>query len=335
VADDHRKWRLEADRVLDLLGGAAAEYGFHLLNDEVQILLSGSIAIWASAKPFESGMLAVTPLQPLLLVFERQLPDEDDWPFWEHPHAEAVAGFLSGWLGEGAEVTVIGADRRETVTLSELSRFDTPDYLFVSGRDEFTGGEIDPRAMHRIVARLRRPDGCPWDRKQSHQSLARSLVDEVYEAVDAIERGDAANLAEELGDLFLLILMQAQIAHEAGEFSIEDVYAGITRKIVGRHPHVFGEAVVNTEADLAGIWNDAKAREKADGTKSGGKDIDGEPFSMPALTRASRVLKKHPVAADDDPPELLRVVAEIVARGEDPDAVLRQQLRDHLANTRD
>jgi tetrapyrrole methylase family protein/MazG family protein len=335
VADDHRKWRLEADRVLDLLGDAADEYGFHLLNDEVQILLSGSIANWASAKPFESGMLAVTPLQPLLLVFERHFPDADDRPFWEHPHAEAVAGFLAGWLGDGDELTVIGADRRETITLSELSRFDTPDYLFVARRDEFTGGDIDPRAMHRIVARLRRPDGCPWDRKQTHQSLARSLVDEVYEAVDAIERGDAGNLAEELGDLFLLILMQAQIAHEAGEFSIEDVYAGISRKIVGRHPHVFGEAVVNTEADLAGIWNDAKAREKADGTKSGGKDIDGEPFSMPALTRASRVLKKHPVTADDDPPELLRVVAEIVARGEDPDAVLRQQLRDHLAITRD
>jgi MazG family protein len=189
--------------------------------------------------------------------------------------------------------------------------------------------------MHRIVARLRRSDGCPWDRKQTNQSLAKSLVDEVYEAVDAIERGDAANLAEELGDLYLLILMHAQIAHEAGAFSMEDVYAGITRKIVGRHPHVFGEAVVNTDADLAGIWNEAKAREKADGTKSGGKDVDGEPFSMPALTRASRVLKKHPVAESDDPPELLRVVAEIVARGEDPDAVLRQQLRDLLANRHD
>lgn len=335
MADDQQVWRLEDDRVLDLLGDAADEYGFHLLNDEVQILLSRSIDDWASARPFESGMLAASPLRPLLVVFERHLPDVADRPIWEHPHAEAVASYLAVLLGEDAEVTVIGADRRETVALPDLPRFEFPDYLFVSGRDEFSGAEIDPRAMHRIVARLRRPDGCPWDREQTNRSLAKSLVDEVYEAVDAIERGDAANLAEELGDLYLLILMHAQIAHEAGEFSIEDVYSGIARKIIGRHPHVFGDATVNTEADLAGIWNDAKAREKADGVKSGGKDVDGEPFSMPALTRASRVLTKHPVLADDDPPDLLRVVAEIVARGDDPDAVLRQQLRDHLANRND
>ena len=335
MADEHHAWRLEDDRVLDLLGDAADAYGVHLLNDEVQILLSGSIAEWASARPFESGMLAASPLRPLLVVFERHLPSVADRPTWEHPHAEAVATYLAGYLGEDAEVTVIGADRRETVSLPDLSRFEFPDYLFIAGRDEFSGAEIDPRAMHRVVARLRRPDGCPWDRKQTNRSLAKSLVDEVYEAVDAIERGDAANLAEELGDLYLLILMHAQIAHEAGEFSIEDVYSGIARKIIGRHPHVFGNASVETDADLAGIWNEAKAREKADGGKSGGKDVDGEPFSMPAMTRATRVLKKHPVEAGDDPPDLLRIVAEIVARGEDPDAVLRQQLRDHLASKHD
>jgi tetrapyrrole methylase family protein/MazG family protein len=156
------------------------------------------------------------------------------------------------------------------------------------------------------------------------------MIDEVYEIVDAIDRGDTNNLAEELGDMFLLILMQAQIAHEAGEFSIEDVYSRIATKIVGRHPHVFGEEFAGDAEDVVGIWARVKAREKAGKGESGGKDVDGEPFSMPALTRATRVLRKHAVAVDDNTPELLAVVARIVASGEDPDEVLRQQLREYV-----
>jgi tetrapyrrole methylase family protein/MazG family protein len=205
-------------------------------------------------------------------------------------------------------------------------------FIHVDAGDEFSHGASDPRAMQRIVAQLRAPDGCPWDRKQDHQSLARNMVDEVYEVVDAIDRGDTVNLAEELGDLFLLILMQAQIAHEHGDFSIEDVYEGIARKIVGRHPHVFGAAAAANADDVVGIWQQVKARERAESGKTSGKDLDGEPFSMPALTRAFRVLKKHPLTVGEDAPPLLREVAAIVESGGDPDTVLRAQLRHHVTN---
>jgi uncharacterized protein YabN with tetrapyrrole methylase and pyrophosphatase domain len=267
--------------------------------------------------------LAVSPLRPLTV----QVDVDDQQAFL------SISRFLSEHLGSpDAVVTVRRANGAETIRLSELDFSPGPiETIDVPASDEFGTAVRDPRAMQRITARLRRPDGCPWDRKQTHHSLAGNFVDEVYEVVDAIDSGDPAAIAEELGDLFLLIMMEAQIGHEAGTFSIEDVYAGIARKIVGRHPHVFGEAVVNTDADLSGVWAAAKAQEQAEGRKHGGKDIDGEPFSMPALTRAARVLRKHPVPSDEQVPELLRVVSDLVARGEDPDAMLKQQLRDHIS----
>jgi tetrapyrrole methylase family protein/MazG family protein len=124
-------------------------------------------------------------------------------------------------------------------------------------------------------------------------------------------------------------MLFSQIAHEQGDFSVEDVYAGITRKIVGRHPHVFGDDIVKTDADLSVVWAREKAREASESGKRGGKDVDGEPFSMPALTRAARVLKEHPLEGGDVP-DLLRIVNELIQQGKDPDAVLREQLRTHV-----
>lgn len=306
--------------------------GFNLIADGVQVIGSREIVASEPAVPFEMGLLAVTPLRSLLVNYESMVtaPAGSERP-WEHPHAPAVARFLTRFLGSDDEqVTVIDADGVDHCPVRDVPGRYWPMFIYVSGGDEFSNGTIDPRAMHRIVARLRQPDGCPWDRKQTHQSLRNGLIEETYEVVDAIDSGDMEHLAEELGDMFIHILMQAQIAHEAGQFSIEDVYRGIATKIVGRHPHVFGDAVVNTEADLSGVWAEAKAKEKTVSGDRGGKDADGEPFSMPALERASRVLKKHPVVADDDTPELLRLVSEIVARGEDPEQALRRQLREHL-----
>jgi tetrapyrrole methylase family protein/MazG family protein len=224
-------------------------------------------------------------------------------------------------------------ERIESRTIGDLAGFEGGLLvaLWIPPLDPLEAG-ADPHAMHHIVARLRQPDGCPWDRKQTNASLRNALINEVYEAVDAIDAGDMANLAEELGDLYLLILMHAQIAYEAGAFSIEDVYRGIATKIVGRHPHVFGDDAAHAADDVIGIWAEAKAREKAAGRKGGAKDVDGEPFSMPALSRAAKILESHPVAENGNAPPLLRLVADIVQRGEDPDAVLMEQLRNHIAH---
>ncbi|MGC4107540.1 MAG: MazG family protein [Thermomicrobiales bacterium] len=199
----------------------------------------------------------------------------------------------------------------------------------------------DARAMQQVSARLRRPDGCPWDRVQTHQSLVPSMLDEVYEVVDAIESGDAVNLAEELGDLFLHIVLQAQIAEEDGEFTLEDVYDEVAAKIVRRHPHVFAGEIAETEEDLHRIWHRVKAEEKAAATHpKPEKDVDGSPFSKPALGRAAAVLRDHPLppeavmTPDARADSLMRAIADIVQAGDDPEFVLRDALRTHLANSR-
>lgn len=305
--------------------------GFSSVDDGVQVVPGSLFEDVVAAEPFEGGLFPYTPLRPMLIVLEPATIPGASGPAG---HLEAVAGILARTIGDGAEVRVSTVAGVELRLVRDLGQSTGIRAIYVPVVDpisepERAGG--DPRAMQRITARLRQPDGCPWDRKQTHQSLRTSMIDEVYEVTDAIDSGDPAHLAEELGDLFLLIMMQAQIAREAGEFSIEDVYRGIATKIVGRHPHVFGDAVVTSDADLSGVWAAAKAKEKADGGDRGGKDMDGEPFSMPALERAARILKRYPVAPGEDAPALLRLVSELVARGEDPEALLRQQVRDHVA----
>jgi tetrapyrrole methylase family protein/MazG family protein len=105
-----------------------------------------------------------------------------------------------------------------------------------------------------IVERLRAPGGCPWDREQTHQSLKRNLVEEAYEVLEAIDRGDPGLLAEELGDLLVQVAFHVDIAREAGEFRLSDVLTGINRKLVRRHPHVFGGASVADAREVERTW---------------------------------------------------------------------------------
>src|SRR5690606_8655138 len=183
------------------------------------------------------------------------------------------------------------SESREQITLADLAEHQGGPLLaiFVPPLPVLDAGR-DARTLQHIVARLRQPDGCPWDRKQTNATLKGALVDEVYEAVDAINAGDMENLAEELGDLFLLIAMHAQIAEEAGHFTLEDVYEGIATKIVRRHPHVFGDDAAEHAEEVVGLWQKIKAEERANG-KTSTKAADGQPRSMPGLERAARVLK--------------------------------------------
>ena len=130
-----------------------------------------------------------------------------------------------------------------------------------------------------IMARLRGPDGCPWDREQTHRSLRATFLQECHEVLAALDEADGRALREELGDLLLHIVFQAQIAAESGEFTIDDVIAGISAKLVSRHPHVFGAAAGGSSADVSRQWEDIKHEEK------GGREsmLDGIPVEMPAL----------------------------------------------------
>ncbi len=136
--------------------------------------------------------------------------------------------------------------------------------------------------LRAIVARLRGPGGCPWDRKQTPQTLKLHAVEEAWELADAIERGDEAGWREELGDLLMQVFLHAQIAEERGSFDVEDVARGIADKLVRRHPHVFGDATVRDAAEVERRWEDHKRAE-------GRSLLDGVPRSMAALMAAERM----------------------------------------------
>lgn len=142
-----------------------------------------------------------------------------------------------------------------------------------------------------IVAHLRAPDGCPWDKEQTLHSLGPNLMEETYEAVEALDQDDMEGLAEELGDVLLLVTMLAQIASEEGAFQLEDVVHGIHQKILRRHPHVFGDVQINDTADVLLNWERVKEKERKDaGKEKKTKDgiLDGGAQLLPALSRAQQ-----------------------------------------------
>jgi tetrapyrrole methylase family protein/MazG family protein len=142
-----------------------------------------------------------------------------------------------------------------------------------------------PWAMPWISARLRLPDGCPWDREQTHESLRNHLLEEAYEVYDALGAEASPNLAEELGDLLLQVVLHAQLASEAGVFDLADVNAAIASKIVRRHPHVFGDAEARTASDVNRQWERIKAAERADETNVDQPSADGPKGALDGVSR--------------------------------------------------
>ena len=139
-----------------------------------------------------------------------------------------------------------------------------------------------------IVATLRSENGCQWDREQTHQSLRPNMLEEAYEAVDAIDENDMPNLREELGDVLLQVVLHAQIAKDEGEFDIEDVAKELSDKLIHRHPHVFGDAKVSSTDDILNAWDKLKKEEKKDRKSI----LDGISKSQSALMSAQKISKK-------------------------------------------
>lgn len=139
-----------------------------------------------------------------------------------------------------------------------------------------------------VIAKLRAPDGCPWDRAQTHSSLRPNMIEEAYEAVDAIDDNDMKHLREELGDVLLQVLLHSQIAKEAGEFTLEDVAQELKEKLIHRHPHVFGNAKIGTADEVKDVWDKLKAEEKTHRKSA----MDGISRSQAALISAQKISKK-------------------------------------------
>jgi XTP/dITP diphosphohydrolase len=229
------------------------------------------------------------------------------------PAARARAGELATLAIEHDEVAFICNDEDLVRAVMDRALDGDLEVEIVVGRH--------PRG-HRLLelvnieARLRAPDGCPWDAEQTHQSLAKHLIDETYELLEAIETGTREDLVEELGDLLLQVIFHAQIGVDEGTFDIDDVAQGIVTKLVDRHPWVFGDAEVDGAEGALEHWDQIKRTEK------GGGLFDGVTDKLPALAYAQKLLRRAQAAGadrDELEPHGLAKAADAIAAGEEPE----------------
>ena len=144
--------------------------------------------------------------------------------------------------------------------------------------------------LREIVQILRHPGGCPWDMEQTHQSIRRNLLEETYEAAEAIDNGDTDALKEELGDVLLQVMFHASIEEDAGAFDLDDVADGVCKKLIYRHPHVFGNVTVDSTVEVLSNWEELKKKEKHQDTQADA--VDAVARTLPALWRAEKMKKK-------------------------------------------
>ena len=182
------------------------------------------------------------------------------------------------------DVVWVEGGKKKNGRLSELSCDSLGDdvCLYVPALGDGTSFE----AFAEIVAHLRAPDGCPWDKEQTHESLRKHLLEESYEAISAIDSGDFASMREEFGDMLLQVVLQAQIANDEQKFNVNQVVQGIYSKIVRRHPHVFGDVELNGVDGVLANWEKLKEQERKDNGQNEKGLLDGVPLALPALSQA-------------------------------------------------
>jgi XTP/dITP diphosphohydrolase len=256
----------------------------------------------------------------------------------EQPPA-GLARLLVDRTADGEVVWVGSADGDPGLTdalAAEVSRLqDPPEVEILVGSYDVPGARL--LDLVAVMDRLRSPGGCPWDAEQTHQSLVPYLIEETHELVEAIESGNRAHMAEELGDVLLQVAFHARMAQEHPDlpFGIDDVAGGIVDKLVRRHPHVFAEAEADTAEEVAASWEQIKAAEMPHRTSP----LDGVPEGLPALARANKAaarlrkaglgdLAVEAAQGDDVGPRLLALVLEARTAGVDPEAALRAVVRE-------
>jgi tetrapyrrole methylase family protein / MazG family protein len=238
-------------------------------------------------QPFSAGMLPLNSQQSVVIT--NLIPGA---------MGERVMTILARRFRRDTPVRIIpmlGQPEQSELELSEVADHAAgfPCYLAIPATvgDTF---QRTPDDLQRLVARLRAPDGCPWDRDQTNQSLSRNLIEESYELLDTIESGDLRAMREEMGDFVLQALLHAQITEESGAFTFEDVVQTLIDKLVRRHPHVFSTARANDADDVVQTWDEIKRDERAAAPeKSAATSPLGDiPTSLPALMRAQSMIKR-------------------------------------------
>ncbi|OFW57736.1 MAG: nucleoside triphosphate pyrophosphohydrolase [Candidatus Solincola sediminis] len=275
--------------------------GFPLMAERtVQLILAEEVeAIIHPAVSFLDGMLVLLKFDPVegLLILEADRLIAGGYAILD-PRTAAIISQVDSRLKASDiklvllevypalhEIKIVREDRIEEIPLEELDREERFDHLTSIFIPRLPENEIfDFRRLIDIIARLRGPAGCPWDRKQTHESLARHMVEEAHEAVDAIQQGDWEHLSEELGDLLLQVALHAQLGSEEDTFDIRDTLRLITEKLLRRHPHVFGEAELHTPEEVIARWERIKADERGEASV-----LDGVAGGLPALLYAFKL----------------------------------------------
>lgn len=230
--------------------------------------------------------------------------------------AEGVKCALGDYFAEDVEGVLYAAGRVRRVKLYDMDRdvvLGTGGILILPGQGLCEKERYTPRDLVRIMATLRGENGCPWDKEQTHQTLRQYLLEEAYEAVDAIDADDIFALYDELGDVFLQVVFHAQIARECGEFDIDDVASAVCAKMIRRHPHIFGDGKANTAKEVVANWEAIKREEKQNETfVSVLRDV---PRSLGAMMRAYKLQKKASAIGFDwnDPMQAFLKVEEELA----------------------
>jgi MazG family protein len=277
--------------VLDaLVAEARLRWGFDPV-DGLQVVAAERLL----ASPLEASRpVLIVPLAVLRAVSPDGAPVEP-LPGRAGPQAHEPLDLIRRLYPADHPVGRFGAPDGSTVGSLGPDALIAPIYLAPIAPEMALAG---PWAMPWISARLRKPDGCPWDREQTHESLRKHLLEEAYEVYDALEGGATPELAGELGDLWLQVVLHAQLAAEAGVFDLADVQAAIASKIVRRHPHVFGDAEARTATDVNRQWERIKAGERAaaaDEESSDGQPrsaLEGISPSMPALAASQEMQER-------------------------------------------
>ncbi len=256
------------------------------------LLVAAGVDPGAGLQIVDAGRLASVPWDPGLALLVLPAPGSAAGSLLPGRHASASAAALLGRLypaGHHARPLPVGAERE----VASLTDGDLASTAWLIDAVEPVDNIGSPHGMAAISARLRAPGGCPWDRKQTHASLRPFVLEEAYETVDAIEHGTAADLAEELGDLFLQVILHAQLAAEEGTFDLVDVYRTLGAKIVRRHPHVFGDVEASTAEQVLRNWERIKAAERVDAADAAPRSaFDGIARALPALA-ASREIQER------------------------------------------
>jgi len=230
---DYTVARLDADLIASVKVSAPERGTFGL--GQCQVVDALELALAELQHPFDRGYVAIEPAVPLVVT---------NW------YGDATIELATRYLKQ-----VYGVDEVPGRVNASFELLVPPI------------ARLEPAAslseLEHIVARLRRPDGCPWDRDQTKETLLTQFAEELEEFVEAVRSGDVDNQREELGDVFFHVVAQSQLAHEAGEYSLDDVLREITAKLVRRHPHVFGDVQADTYEDVLATWNRVKAEEKS------------------------------------------------------------------------